>query len=196
MPEINGQYISQEVVATVVSEEQEIEGSISLEGEISAGVESAEAEISGLLNSGDDEVTGILVANSNLPSATLTVHYGADGKDGKDGFSPIIDVYKKTKKEYILKITDVRGSYLTPNLIPDIDEILDIEGKVDEDLLKYKKFDPTTLDASQRKNTFLYAHKNYSNSNEKIALSDIALTKEVDEKIRLKLQTVKNRPDD
>ena len=41
----------------------------------------------------------------------------------RDGFSPTIDVFEETDKTYILNITDYRGSYLTPNLMPDIGQI-------------------------------------------------------------------------
>lgn len=41
---------------------------------------------------------------------------GEKGKDGTDGFSPIVTVKSDTDDEYILSITDARGSFNTPNL--------------------------------------------------------------------------------
>jgi len=35
---------------------------------------------------------------------------------GNDGFSPVIEVEEDTLKNYVLRITDATGSYLTPNL--------------------------------------------------------------------------------
>lgn len=48
-----------------------------------------------------------------------TGEHGADGKDGTngvDGFSPTISVAENTTSSYILTITDVNGSFNTPNL--------------------------------------------------------------------------------
>ena len=49
----------------------------------------------------------------------LQGEHGADGKDGTngvDGFSPTISVAENTTSSYILTITDVNGSFNTPNL--------------------------------------------------------------------------------
>ena len=66
------------------------------------------------------------------------------GIDGEDGFSPTIDVFEETDKTYILNITDYRGSYLTPNLMPDIGQIGPLKHKVDTDLgnLSYHESQP------------------------------------------------------
>ena len=93
--------------------------------------------------------TGSLAAmnvTNGASTATLSLRPGIDGQDGKDGFSPTITVEKDTKTEYVLRITDINGSYLTPNLYPDIKGLEDIEalvaGKVDEDLAEYTLLDP------------------------------------------------------
>ena len=41
---------------------------------------------------------------------------GTDGTDGTDGYSPTITVKENTSERYVLTITDVNGSYDTPNL--------------------------------------------------------------------------------
>lgn len=41
---------------------------------------------------------------------------GTNGTDGTDGYSPTITVKENTSERYVLTITDVNGSYDTPNL--------------------------------------------------------------------------------
>ena len=41
---------------------------------------------------------------------------GTNGTDGQDGFSPTITVYENTDMSYKLSVTDVNGSFQTPNL--------------------------------------------------------------------------------
>lgn len=139
-------------------------------------------------------LSGVLTVAQELPSATLTVSYGADGKPGEDGFSPLIDVHKDTEEEYILKITDVRGSFLTPNLKPFVSESAEWESKVDEDLLEYGILDATALTDEHRKETFLYIRRHDVGENNKIPLSVVALQPEVEKLINEKLQTVQERP--
>lgn len=128
-------------------------------------------------------------------NTTLTVHYGIDGKPGEDGFSPLIDVYKDTTTEYILKITDVRGSFLTPNLKGEGGGgTIDVSDKVDEDLLEYGILNALTTTKEHREQAFLYVRQHDMGENKKIPLSVVALEPEVEEKIKTKLQTVQERP--
>lgn len=130
-------------------------------------------------------------------SGTLSIHYGADGQPGKDGFSPTITVYKEDKKTYILEITDVNGTYYTPNLITYVEGSADIApliaGKLDADLAAYAEVDPVTLSSSQRDTSFLYVRRDDKNEGNKIPLSTVALKAEVDDQIKRKLQTVQSR---
>lgn len=172
-------------------------------GEISGTLARNEGDLSGLLESLEEvqydggvslvngSVSGEVVNETPELTARLSARYGADGAPGKDGFSPTISIHKQDKKTYILEITDVNGSYYTPNLMGG--HII-ADGKVDEDLAKYREFDPTTLTRHQRKNSFLYVRRDDLDENTKISLDHIALTKEVDTKIRQKLQTVNERP--
>ena len=139
-------------------------------------------------------LTGTLTVQQNLPTATLTVSYGADGQPGEDGFSPLIDVHKNTEEEYILKITDVRGSFLTPNLKPFVSESTEWEGKVDEDLLEYSLLDVTKMDVENRAESFLYVRRHNVGENNKIPLSVVALQPEVEEMVKNKFRTVQERP--
>lgn len=45
-----------------------------------------------------------------------TGEHGADGSNGVDGLSPTISIAENTSSSYILTITDVNGSFNTPNL--------------------------------------------------------------------------------
>ena len=144
--------------------------------------------------------TGSLAAmnvTNGASTATLSLRPGIDGQDGKDGFSPTITVEKDTKTEYVLRITDINGSYLTPNLYPDIKGLEDIEalvaGKVDEDLAEYTLLDPSHLTEDQRENSYIYSR--VTDINAKFKLSDIALMSEVKEQIKRKLQTVEEVPE-
>lgn len=132
-------------------------------------------------------------------SGTLSIHYGADGQPGKDGFSPTITVFKEDQKTYILEITDVNGTYLTPNLITYIEGSADIRpliaGKLDADLAPYAEVDPVTLSVSQRNNAYLYVRRDDKDEGNKITLSTIALKEEleeVEEKIKRKFQTLQD----
>lgn len=135
-------------------------------------------------------------ANEGVASGAISIRIGQDGADGKDGFSPTVEVHTNTKTEYVLKITDVNGSYLTPNLYPDIEGLQDVvtlvAGKVDEDLLEYPVINPVTLTAGQREESYLYV--NAVGLTRKIRLSDVALEQETNEKIKRKLQTVGEVP--
>ena len=143
-------------------------------------------------------------------SGTLSIHYGADGqpggaaahrhaRPGKDGFSPTITVFKEDQKTYILEITDVNGTYLTPNLITYIEGSADIRpliaGKLDADLAPYAEVDPVTLSVSQRNSAYLYVRRDDKDEGNKITLSTIALKEEleeVEEKIKRKFQTLQD----
>lgn len=179
------------------------------------GRNSSNAALSGLVNEGanlsgnvvldDQNVDANVNYNGNVSgrsavegaaNASLSIRIGQDGQDGKDGFSPTIEVHTNTKTEYVLKITDINGSYLTPNLYPDLEGLQDIvtlvAGKVDEDLLEYPVINPVTLNASQREDSYLYV--NAVGLPRKIKLSDVALESETNEKIKRKLQTVYDVP--
>lgn len=169
-----------ELTATVDTEEGQLTGTLVAEEQLNASLDNAVRTLNATLNSDGEQV-----------GASLSIHYGADGRPGKDGFSPTISVYKQDKKTYILKVTDVNGSYLTPNLQGQDGE--GAEGKVDEDLAKYRLVNPVTLNASQRDNSFMYLRRDDLNEGNKVCLSTIALKEEVDEQIRQKLQTVENR---
>lgn len=189
----NGRVLNEGNLTSTVSENQ---------AELSANVETEEGQLTGTIVAEDqltasvDNEVRTLNATLNVEgdgmNANLTIHYGADGRPGKDGFSPTISVYKEDKKTYILKITDVNGSYLTPNLQGQDGEG-GAEGKVDEDLAKYRLVNPVTLNASQRDSSFMYLRRDDLNEGNKVCLSTIALKEEVDEQIRQKLQTVENR---
>lgn len=132
----------------------------------------------------------------NVINGTLSVRIGQDGIDGKDGFSPIIEIHENTPTKYILKITDVNGSYLTPNLFPDVKELEDVAtlvaNKVDKSLEPYPVAHPLSLNSSQREESYIFA--NVQQTASKIRLSALALKEEVDTKIKRKLQTVDTVP--
>lgn len=197
MPEINATLITQELDTTI--EEQKGSLNVQLEesdNNITGVVESNNLELTGVLSSDQEIINTSLSIKNSVPGATLNVHYGVDGKPGKDGFSPTISVYKETKKEYILEITNKDGSFLTPNLIPDMDVVLDVSHKVDKDLTLYDNINPTTLTVGRREETLLYAYDTRRKKPLNVQMSEIALDKEVNEKIRKKLQTVTQRPED
>lgn len=170
-----------ELSANVETQEGELTGTVVAESQLTASLENAVQPINVTLGSNNDQI-----------GASLSIHYGADGRPGKDGFSPTITVHKQDKKTYILQITDVNGSYLTPNLQGQDGE--GANGKVDEDLEKYRLINPVTLTKSQRDNSFVYVRRADLGEGNKVALSDIALKEEVDEQIRRKLRTVQERP--
>lgn len=170
-----------ELSANVETQEGELTGTVVADSQLTASLENAVQPINVTLGSNNDQI-----------GASLSIHYGADGRPGKDGFSPTITVHKQDKKTYILQITDVNGSYLTPNLQGQDGE--GANGKVDEDLEKYRLINPVTLTKSQRDNSFVYVRRADLGEGNKVALSDIALKEEVDEQIRRKLRTVQERP--
>lgn len=193
MPEINATLINQELNAVVEEQEAILNGEISGEGLISGVVERNEEELSATISTQQETLNTTLTVKGTNQTASLNVHYGVDGKPGKDGFSPTISVYKETKKEYILKITNKDNSYLTPNLMPDIDEVLGLDEKVDKDLTLYTEIEPTILNAKQRDETLLYAYDVKKQQPLSVKITEIALKKEVDKQIKRKLQTVKSR---
>ncbi len=127
---------------------------------------------------------------------TLSVRVGQDGVDGKDGFSPTITIHENTPTKYVLEITDVNGSYLTPNLYPDVKNLEDIAtlvaSKVDKTLEPYPAVSVATLDATQRQDSYVFA--NVQQTASKIRLSELAMASEVEEAISRKLRTVESIP--
>ena len=170
------------VNATVDTEHGELTGVITADNTLSANLELGERSLNATVNADNDGM-----------SARLSIHYGADGRPGKDGYSPTITVHEQTETTYILKITDVNGSYLTPNLQGKDGAGANCEGKVDEDLKPYRLVDPTKLNQGQRDNSFVYVRRDDLKEGNKVTLSHIALKKEVDEQIKQKLQTVTDR---
>lgn len=170
-----------ELNANVGTQEGDLTGTVVADSQLTASLENAVQPINVTLGTNNDQI-----------GASLSIHYGADGRPGKDGFSPTITVYKQDKKTYVLQITDVNGSYLTPNLQGQDGE--GANGKVDEDLEKYRLINPVTLTKSQRDNSFVYVRRADLGEGNKVALSDIALKEEVDEQIKRKLRTVQERP--
>ena len=142
-----------------------------------------------------------LRAENAATNATLTLRIGADGYNGKDGFSPFITVYKDSKTEYILKVTNADGSYLTPNLYPDLEGLQDIEAlvasKLDKDLTngEYPTTDPMTLTTYQRDNSYMYL-EGADKTPRKVSLSSIALEQDVADRFRTKIRTTTERPSD
>ena len=182
-----------------------VQGNAAYSGTVSGTLPDNTGALSGVLTDAN-ELNGNLADSGSLSAvnvtegvtgATLSLRIGQDGADGKDGFSPTITVHKDTKTEYILKITNKDGSYLTPNLYPDIEGLQDITGliagKVDEDLAEYPLMDPKILTINQRADSYLYTHS--LGVNRKIALSEVALEAETNEKIKRKLQTVEIVPE-
>ena len=127
---------------------------------------------------------------------TLSLRVGQDGVDGRDGISPTISVYENTPTKYVLEITDVNGSYLTPNLYPDVKNLEDIAtlvaSKVDKTLEPYPAVSVATLDVTQRQESYVFA--NVQQTASKIRLSELAMAKEVEDAIARKLRTVDTIP--
>lgn len=134
--------------------------------------------------------TAILSA-ANMPqlNAMLTIR---QGNDGEDGFSPSISIKENNETTYILTITDANGSFDTPNLLAGSGAAL-LGEKLDKDLSIYPEVNPYILDNSQRETLSLYVDVNGEPG--RISMDTIALQKEVDEKIRLKLQSADGDPD-
>lgn len=163
--------------------------------QVETGTLDAEINVYGSLQIND--VTSVLTGVVSIAVPTANGEMGSSlsirqGIDGEDGFSPTIDVFEETDKTYILNITDYRGSYLTPNLMPDIGQIGPLKHKVDTDLAIYPIMNPNLMDEEQQNNTFLYI--NSEGNNGKMSLGEVALKKEMKERIRLKLQTVDEHP--
>lgn len=182
-----------------------VSGSAAYSGAISGSIPENTGQLSGVVTDAN-ELNGNLASGASVSAvnvtegvtgATLSLRIGQDGADGKDGFSPTITVHKDTKTEYILKVTNKDGSYLTPNLYPDLEGLQDVAalvaGKVDEDLLEYPHMDPKVLNMEQRADTYLYARS--LDVSRKISLSEVALEAETNEKIKRKLQTVDEVPE-
>lgn len=183
----------------------QVSAAVSTVDSIDATIDSTRKELNATVT-GDESLNGTITGEETLNatletiekemSGSLTIHYGADGKPGKDGFSPTITVHEQTKNTYVLKITDVNGSYYTPNLMAgmvlpeDIGELL--ASKVDTDLAPYKEVNPVTLTVAQRDNSYLYLWRGDKNEGNKFQLSCVALKEEVDEQIRRKVQTVQD----
>ena len=177
----------------------------SYSGNLAAVAEEENVQLSGTVSVNSEmatttSLTGGLSAKENTNGATvgaLSIRIGQDGVNGKDGFSPTITVDKDTKTEYVLKITDINGSYLTPNLIPDIEGLQDIEalvaGKVDEDLKEYPVMKISDLTQEQKESTFLYV-RTFNGLNRKASVMEIALEPETTKKIQSKIQTVEAVP--
>lgn len=137
---------------------------------------------------------------------TLSVRHGADGKDGQDGFSPRIVAIKDTETEYVLRITDVDGSFDTPNLLgggkqgvseEEVKRL--IAGKLDADLSPIALLEkPTMLTTAQRESAMLYLHRETEEGGvqNKLSLSTLALKEEVDDAIAKKVRTVSEQPKD
>ena len=134
--------------------------------------------------------TAILSA-ANMPqlNAMLTIR---QGNDGEDGYSPTISVKESNETTYILTITDANGSFETPNLLAGSGAAMS-ETKVDKVLSIYPDVNPYLLDTGERSKVSLYVDNNGEQG--RMTLDQIALQKEVDEKIRLKLQSSDGSPD-
>lgn len=177
-----------------------VSGSAAYSGALSGVLPDNTGQLGGVVTDANDLNGNIATGGSlsalnvteGVTGATLSLRLGQDGKDGKDGFSPTITVHKDTKTEYILKVTNKDGSYYTPNLYPDIEGLQDVAAlvasKVDEDLAEYPLMDPKTLTIEQRADSYLYTHS--LGVNRKIALKEVALEEETNDKIKKKLQTV------
>ena len=134
--------------------------------------------------------TAILSA-ANMPqlNAMLTIR---QGNDGEDGFSPTISVKENNETTYILTITDANGSFETPNLLAGSGAAL-LGEKLDKDLSVYPEVNPYVLDVTQRSDVNLYVDVNGQPG--RVSLDTIALKKEVEERIRLKLQSSDGDPE-
>lgn len=145
-------------------------------------------------------------AISGTIRGTLSVRHGADGKDGEDGFSPRIVAIKDTETEYILRITDVDGSFDTPNLLGGGKQGVSVEeverliaGKLDADLNDAELIaNPLILTAAQRESAMLYIHRETEDGGvkNKLSLSTIALKEETEQLINSKIRTVQTQPTD
>ena len=137
---------------------------------------------------------------------TLSIRHGADGKDGQDGFSPRIVVAKHTETEYVLRITDVEGTFETPNLLGggggvDTEEVKRlVAGKLDANLADTTLIQsPRLLSTTQRQSAMLYVYRSDMEETEakhRLSLYDVALREEVEDRINKKMRTVTSRPDD
>jgi hypothetical protein len=179
----------------------ELTGSLEASNVDGGGVD-AIASLNGSLGAlvEDDSFNGALSAlniHDGAATGTVTLRIGQDGQDGKDGFSPTITVHKDTSTEYILKVTNKDGSYLTPNLYPDIEGLQDVEnlvkGKVDKDLSTYPTVELAHFNKSQRENSYMYVNT-YNNKAVKVSTGTIALVSEVEDRLRTKVRTVNKRP--
>lgn len=194
--EINGNVITQDITGGVVAEEAELTATVENDSaEISGSVVAEENSVSGSVSTETTSLLNVtLNSNTEEVGTSLTVSYGADGKPGKDGFSPTINVYEETEQTYILEITDVNGSYLTPNLKGSGSIV--VGPYVEENLEKYPYINPVTLNASERDSTYLYIHRDDTGANRKVKMSDIALETEVADRFRTKIRTVDERPEE
>ena len=136
----------------------------------------------------DGVVTNPLDGTIRLEAA-LSIRQGADGQDG---FSPTITVKESTDSSYILTITNKDGSFDTPNLLAG-SELGILSTKVDKILSVYPDMNPYLLNMEERREVSLYVDNN--GEPEKMSLRHVALTREVDEKIKLKLQTTEGLPE-
>lgn len=195
--EINGNITNQDITGGVVNNEVEVNGSVTAEeGEITGSISTDEPNISGTVATEpqSNSLNATLNSETNSFGTTLSAHYGADGKPGKDGFSPTINVYEETEQTYILEITDVNGSYLTPNLKGSGSIV--VGPYVEENLEKYPYINPLILSAPERDSTYLYIHRDDTGANRKVKMSDIALETEVADRFRTKIRTVDERPEE
>ena len=111
-------------------------------------------------NNGDTQTTDFVVKDGTNGTNGTNGKDGKDGKDGTDGtngtdgtdgFSPTVVVKTSTDSTYILTITDVNGSYDTPNLkgggggggataLADLTDV-DLTGLEEGDILIYEVTD-------------------------------------------------------
>ena len=197
---------SEAATGTISTTSQQLNGSVeatlnddgALQGTSGFSASVSTLTVSDQLYSGS---VSALRADDAATNATLTLRIGADGYNGKDGFSPYITVFKDTKTEYILKVTNADGSYLTPNLYPDLEGLQDVEAlvasKLDKDLTNgnYPTTDPMTLTTYQRNNSYMYL-EGADKTPRKVALSSLALEEDVADRFRTKVRTVDERPSD
>ena len=67
-------------------------------------------------DTGSQGIQGLQGLKGDKGDTGATGQAGANGIDGVDGFSPTITVFENTDTSYKLNITDVNGSFQTPNL--------------------------------------------------------------------------------
>ena len=77
------------------------------------------------------------MSSCNVVNASVSSGFIIKGVDGKDGISPQITVEEDTESSYKLKITDVNGTFITPNLKGsggglDSNTLEEIKNKVEE----------------------------------------------------------------